>query len=101
MHTGTCANADALRRPHTDADISQHSGECEHTQTHTDERTHMQTRTHSHADTNERHEMGRRANYIQCVGRHNCKMRPDTRCLFKDFRNVLYVAFASCTRIYM
>ena len=50
------------------------------TRTHTDTRR----RTQTHADEC-------RENHVQCGGGRNPKTRPDTRRLFKDFRDVLYI----------
>jgi len=48
--------------------------------------THMDVRRRTQTNADER-----KANCVRCVGGRNLKTRPGVRCLFKDFRDVLYV----------
>ena len=62
------------------------------TQTHVD--THRHTRMHANVDARRRKQTSLDKcgmNCVQCVGRHNRKMHPDVRHLFKDFWHVLYM----------
>ena len=58
--------------------LADHAHRC--TQMHADARRRTQTNADEY-----------KANCVWCVGGRNLKTRPDIRCLFKDFRDVLYL----------